>query len=74
VRWFDPNRSYHCKRVYTATVLAYEYEKELIINGVRKIPDFTMDDPESGDFIIWEHCGMMSNLNTATIGKTKEVL
>ena len=41
--------------------ISYEYEKELIINGVRKIPDFTMDDPESGDFIIWEHCGMMSN-------------
>lgn len=41
----------------------YEYEKELIIDGVRKLPDFTIDNPETGDFIIWEHCGMMTDLN-----------
>lgn len=39
----------------------YEYEKELIINGIRKIPDFTMNDAETGDCVYWEHCGMMTD-------------
>lgn len=39
----------------------YDYEKELWIENTRKIPDFTMDDPESGELIYWEHCGMMNN-------------
>lgn len=39
----------------------YEYEKELRLDGILKIPDFTIDDPESGELIYWEHCGMMSD-------------
>lgn len=42
--------------------IEYEYEKELPLgeDGVR-IPDFTIDDAESGILIYWEHCGMMSD-------------
>jgi hypothetical protein len=41
--------------------VSYEYEKELVINGTRKLPDFTIDDAESGKIWYWEHCGMMNN-------------
>jgi hypothetical protein len=42
--------------------IAYEYEKELSLgeDGTR-IPDFTIDDVESGILFYWEHCGMMSD-------------
>ena len=42
--------------------IAYEYEKELSLgeDGIR-IPDFTIDDAESGMLFYWEHCGMMSD-------------
>lgn len=41
--------------------IIYEYEKDLVIDGIRKIPDFTIDDQESGEIKYWEHCGMMNN-------------
>lgn len=42
--------------------ITYEYEKELPLgeDGTR-IPDFTIDDAESGMLFYWEHCGMMSD-------------
>jgi len=42
--------------------IPYEYEKELSLgeDGIR-IPDFTIDDAESGRLFYWEHCGMMSD-------------
>lgn len=42
--------------------IPYEYEKELSLgeDGIR-IPDFTIDDVESGMLFYWEHCGMMSD-------------
>ena len=42
--------------------IRYEYEKELSLgeDGIR-IPDFTVDDAESGTLFYWEHCGMMSD-------------
>lgn len=42
--------------------IAYEYEKELDLgdDGIR-IPDFTIDDAESGLCFYWEHCGMMND-------------
>ncbi len=39
----------------------YEYEKDLRIDNIRKIPDFTIDDQDSGETVYWEHCGMMSD-------------
>lgn len=40
----------------------YEYEKELDLgeDGIR-IPDFTIEDAESGLEFYWEHCGMLGN-------------
>ena len=38
-----------------------EYEKEFEKDGVFKIPDFTIENPDSGDTFYWEHCGMMNN-------------
>ena len=42
--------------------IVYEYEKELDLgeDGF-KIPDFTIDDAESGLLFYWEHCGMMTD-------------
>lgn len=40
----------------------YEYEKELDLgeDGIR-IPDFTIEDSESGTLFYWEHCGMLGD-------------
>lgn len=42
--------------------IEYEYEKELDLgeDGIR-IPDFTIEDVESGLCFYWEHCGMLGN-------------
>lgn len=42
--------------------IKYEYEKELDLgdDGIR-IPDFTIDDAESGMLFYWEHCGMLGD-------------
>jgi len=42
--------------------IEYEYEKELNLgeDGVR-IPDFTIEDVESGLCFYWEHCGMLGD-------------
>jgi hypothetical protein len=42
----------------------YVYEKELSLgdDGI-KIPDFTIEDAESGALFYWEHCGMMTDDN-----------
>ena len=40
--------------------IKFEYEKQLVENGHRCIPDFTFEDP-SGDRILWEHLGMLDN-------------
>ena len=34
--------------------------QSLAEDGIR-IPDFTIDDAESGKLFYWEHCGMMSD-------------
>lgn len=35
------------------------YEKKLIIKKVEKLPDFTIENEDSGDVFYWEHCGML---------------
>lgn len=35
------------------------YEKRLAINGVEKLPDFTIENDETGEVYYWEHCGML---------------
>lgn len=42
--------------------IQYEYEKELVFDGVRKIPDFTIEDNETGETFYWEHCGMLDDV------------
>lgn len=37
----------------------YEYEKVLDIGGVKKLPDFTIEDAARTYY--WEHCGMMND-------------
>lgn len=42
--------------------IEYEYEKEMDLgeDGIR-IPDFTIEDAESGISFYWEHCGMLGD-------------
>ncbi|WP_406539177.1 ATP-dependent RecD-like DNA helicase [Fibrobacter sp.] len=39
----------------------YKYEEPYVKGGIKKIPDFTIEDEESGNTFYWEHCGMMEN-------------
>ena len=41
--------------------LAYKYEEPLELEGQVKRPDFTIEDPDTGDKWYWEHCGMMTD-------------
>lgn len=35
------------------------YEKKLVIKGVEKLPDFTIENEDTGEVYYWEHCGML---------------
>lgn len=35
------------------------YEKKLLIKGVEKLPDFTIENEDTGEVYYWEHCGML---------------
>lgn len=35
------------------------YEKKLTIKEVEKLPDFTIENDDTGEVYYWEHCGMM---------------
>jgi hypothetical protein len=38
----------------------YQHEKELIgTDGSKRLPDFTIDDPASGQKVYWEHLGLL---------------
>jgi len=42
--------------------IEFAYERPLVApNGSRRLPDFTIDDAESGITIYWEHLGMLSD-------------
>lgn len=53
----------------------YEYEKELDLgeDGIR-IPDFTIDDAESGRCYYWEHCGMLGDAGYSKHWQEKKAL
>jgi len=34
------------------------YERLLVIDNETKLPDFTIEDPDTGKKYFWEHCGM----------------
>lgn len=54
--------------------IPYTYEKELNVGRFKKIPDFTIEDEESGDVWYWEHCGMMNDENYSKRWDAKEKL
>ncbi|TDQ33383.1 ATP-dependent exoDNAse (exonuclease V) alpha subunit [Zeaxanthinibacter enoshimensis] len=35
------------------------YEKKLVIKEVEKLPDFTIENDNTGEIYYWEHCGML---------------
>jgi ATP-dependent exoDNAse (exonuclease V) alpha subunit len=37
------------------------YEKKLTIKDVEKLPDFTIENDDTGEVYYWEHCGMLFN-------------
>jgi len=39
--------------------IAFDYERPLEIAGERKLPDFTIEDSDSGVTYYWEHLGML---------------
>ncbi len=41
--------------------IRYRYEKELKIDDGTKLPDFTINDPDTGLTYYWEHLGMLKN-------------
>jgi len=53
----------------------YEYEKELDLgdDGIR-IPDFTIEDAESGTCFYWEHCGMLGDAGYSKHWEEKKAL
>lgn len=38
------------------------YEKKLVFKEVEKLPDFTIENEDSGEVYYWEHCGMLFDL------------
>lgn len=44
-----------------AAGIKYQYEQPLILDGVERLPDFTIRDEDAGTVWYWEHNGMLSN-------------
>lgn len=44
-----------------AANIDYQYEQPLKLDGVERLPDFTIVDDDSGKTWYWEHNGMLSN-------------
>jgi ATP-dependent exoDNAse (exonuclease V) alpha subunit len=50
----------------------YTYERPLTLDGALKLPDFTIDDEDSGITYYWEHCGMLSDAKYRERWATKQ--
>jgi ATP-dependent exoDNAse (exonuclease V) alpha subunit len=44
-----------------AAGIKYQYEQPLILDGVERLPDFTIHDEDAGTVWYWEHNGMLSD-------------
>ena len=44
-----------------ANGIDYRYEEPLEIDGLTKLPDFTIEDDNTGERYYWEHLGMLSD-------------
>lgn len=40
--------------------LEFTYERELVLGGSRRLPDFTIEDADTGETFYWEHLGMLN--------------
>ena len=53
----------------------YEYEKELDLGeDGQRIPDFTIEDAESGICYYWEHCGMLGDFGYRKRWEEKKII
>jgi len=39
----------------------FTYERELVLDGSKRLPDFTIEDADTGETFYWEHLGMLNN-------------
>ena len=44
-----------------AAGIKYQYEQPLVLDGVERLPDFTIRDEDGGTVWYWEHNGMLSD-------------
>jgi hypothetical protein len=49
----------------------YVYLKELVIDGIRQFPNFTIEDAETGTTFYWEHCGVLHNPDYRALWESK---
>lgn len=40
--------------------IEFTYERELVLDGSRRLPDFTIEDADTGETFYWEHLGMLT--------------
>lgn len=45
-----------------AAGIKYQYEQPLVLDGVERLPDFTIRDEDAGTVWYWEHNGMLSDV------------
>ena len=41
--------------------IPYRYEARVTVNGINRVPDFTIRRPRDGKIIYWEHLGMTTD-------------
>ncbi len=56
-----------------AAGIEYQYEQPLMLDGVERLPDFTIRDEDSGTIWFWEHNGMLSDDEYKKRWERKEV-
>jgi hypothetical protein len=54
--------------------ICYEYEKPLVLGTETRYPDFSFYDAASGDYVIWEHLGMLGDAGYAAKWEQKKAL
>lgn len=55
-----------------AAGIKYQYEQPLVLDGMERLPDFTIRDDDSGMVWYWEHNGMLSDDEYKARWKRKE--
>lgn len=55
-----------------AAGIKYQYEQPLVLDGIERLPDFTIRDEDAGTIWYWEHNGMLSDDEYKKRWKRKE--